>query len=322
MRAESDAEIVSRTLAGNRHAFEALILRYNRMAYAVAFARVGNHQDAEDAVQESWIQAFTTLDRLRERDRFAAWLASIVRNVSLNATRNRWRRTSLDDVGGDLMVDYRKPMEDADVHRALWTHVEAMSPEHREVLTLHYHAGMSTEEIAEWSGVPREAVKKRLQRARTTLSEQTLKTLFEPAEREEEDRRKRVMAALLILPLDWRVSPIAASHRLTASKPKTIQFLGREWTRTEWLKAGLGLAVGAVLLWCIVTWLSVPRPEPIATPQARPVTQSSNIQINSTGGKGGPVAPPAQSKPTPGTGKGSPAPPAQDSATKGQKVGK
>ncbi|MBX7256061.1 MAG: sigma-70 family RNA polymerase sigma factor, partial [Candidatus Hydrogenedentes bacterium] len=171
LRGESDAEIIRKTLAGNRHAFEALIQRYNRMAYAVAFARLGNHQDAEDAAQEGWLQAFSTLNRLRDPERFPAWLAIIVRNVSVNAGRNRWRRSSLEEVGDTLVVDFRESMENADIHRALWAQIATMTPDFREVLTLHYHAGLSTEEIADWTGLSRETVKKRLQRARSALSE-------------------------------------------------------------------------------------------------------------------------------------------------------
>ncbi len=265
MGAESDAEVIRKTLAGNRHAFEALILRYNRMAYAVAFARLGGHQDAEDAVQEAWLMAFSTLDRLREPNRFPAWLASIVRNVSINATRNQWRRRSLEEAGEPLMVDFRESIENADLHRALWAQVATMSPEYREVLTLHYHAGLSTEEIAEWAELSRESVKKRLQRARSALSEQTLQTLLEPAEREEEKRRKRVMALLLLLPVDWKSVTAAPGEKAPpVCRPELT--LGGTASRLRWFQIVLVLVVGVALLTLAAFWLKPPPPAPPLAP--------------------------------------------------------
>jgi RNA polymerase sigma-70 factor (ECF subfamily) len=287
MGAESDAEIIRKTLAGNRHAFEALILRYNRMAYAVAFARLGSHQDAEDAVQEGWLMAFSTLDRLREPNRFPAWLASIVRNVSINATRNQWRRRSLEEAGDTLMVDFRESMENADLHRALWAQVATMSPEYREVLTLHYHAGLSTEEIAEWAGLSRESVKKRLQRARSALSEQTLQTLLEPAEREEEKRRKRVMALLLLLPVDWKSIPAAPGETVPAIRRPELTPVAAAG-KLQWFHVLLAVALGVALLAIAGFWLKPPPPAPSLAPvQVSPPVELPPVDLGLGEVKGG-----------------------------------
>jgi len=247
METRTDAEVVRETLAGNRRAFETLILRYGRMGYALAFSRLGNHEEAEDAAQEAWLQAFSNLDRLRNSAQFPAWFAAIVRNVSINAARNRWRKQSLEAAEGTLMFDLRKPLEEADMHRALWMQVETMTPEFREVLTLHYHAGLGVDEMAQAIGDSREAVKKRLQRARAALSGQTLQSLLAPAERDEEERRKRVMALVLITPAHWKreTQPAGLGRR-----PKGIlkNITKRHWRRAILTVLGAA-AISGLALW-------------------------------------------------------------------------
>ncbi len=228
----SDAEIVREILGGNRHAFEVLLERHARMAYAVAFARLGRHEDAQDAVQEAALQAFQRLDRLRDPGHFKAWFATIVRNISINTAKRRWRERPLDEAREESVYDMRGQMEAADLRRALWLQIANLVPDQREVLTLHYHAGMSTQEIAGALGESREAVKKRLQRSRAALSGTTLQTLLEPAEQDEEKRRKRVMALILVAPVSWeqagRLAPtkeglpeaVTKSSLLAASRSK------------------------------------------------------------------------------------------------------
>src|SRR5207253_2520722 len=81
---ESDAELITRTLAGSEAAYAALVRRHYRAAYAVALARTGERADAEDVCHDAFIRAAERLEECRHRDRFAAWLCTIVRNVAHN----------------------------------------------------------------------------------------------------------------------------------------------------------------------------------------------------------------------------------------------
>lgn len=203
IQTESDAEVVRLTLAGNRHAFEALVGRYTRMAYAVAYARLGNREDAQDAVQEAWAQSFSSLDRLRNPEQFRSWFAAIVRNASINAARKRWRERPLEEARDQGMCEIQSQIEQNDLRQTLWAQLATLSPDHREVLGLFYYAGMTAEEIAVTSGQSREVIKKRIQRARAALDHQMLRNLYEPVDRDEDRLRKRVMALLLVLPVSW-----------------------------------------------------------------------------------------------------------------------
>jgi RNA polymerase sigma factor (sigma-70 family) len=268
----SDAEIVRLTLAGNRGVFERLLERHTRMAYAVAYARLGNHEDAQDAVQEAWVQAFQTLNRLREPEKFRGWFAVIVRNISINAAKKRRREQSLEETRGNAMYDLRNKIEEADMQRVLWSQVAALSPDHRLALTLHCHAGLSTEEIANMLGESRETIKKRLQRARTALNDQMLQNMFKPAERDEDRLRKRVMGLLFLMPVEWKNDPIQI---VFAQPVKTANVLLQLIKAKLWLSIAAGALLFSAAFSGWLFWYATPKTpiRPNAPAATRPVTQ-------------------------------------------------
>jgi RNA polymerase sigma-70 factor, ECF subfamily len=88
--ADSDENLVARARLGEAAAFEALVRRYLRPAYAVALSVVLSPADAEDVAQESLVKAFGELDQCRQPERFAGWLLQGVRNRARNLLA--WRR--------------------------------------------------------------------------------------------------------------------------------------------------------------------------------------------------------------------------------------
>src|SRR5262245_36984091 len=87
----SDATIVRRTMQGRPQAFEALVFRYQKKAYAIARALGLRAPDIDDAVQESFLQAFRDLPSLREPSSFGAWFLNVVRHVSIKELRRARR---------------------------------------------------------------------------------------------------------------------------------------------------------------------------------------------------------------------------------------
>lgn len=85
----TDAELVSRTLAGDREAFGRLYDRYARPVRAVAFGASRDAATIQDLTQESFLRAFRRLSTLRARDRFGAWLVGIARQVVREHRRRR-----------------------------------------------------------------------------------------------------------------------------------------------------------------------------------------------------------------------------------------
>lgn len=98
----ADAELVGRTLRGERAAFDVLISRYQRQAVAVSYRLLGNTNDALEVTQDAYLKAFKGLATLQKPEAFAGWLMRIVSNLSLNYRRSRKTRSQLplDDLLG------------------------------------------------------------------------------------------------------------------------------------------------------------------------------------------------------------------------------
>ena len=82
-----DGELARRARAGDAGSFALLVERHFPSARALAARLCAHPDDVDDIVQEAFLQAFAGLDRLRDPDRFGAWLAGIVRNISRAAAR-------------------------------------------------------------------------------------------------------------------------------------------------------------------------------------------------------------------------------------------
>ena len=90
-----DAALVARALRGAADAFDVLVRRYYRSAFAVALGVLGNRQDAEDVVQDAFVKAVDRLEDCREPSKFVQWLLMIVRNRALShRTYRKIRETS------------------------------------------------------------------------------------------------------------------------------------------------------------------------------------------------------------------------------------
>src|SRR3954464_3087318 len=88
----ADADLVAKTLGGDRKAFDVLILRYQRQAVAVSYRLLGNTNDALEVTQDAYLKAFKGLATLQKPGAFAGWLMRIVSNLSLNYRRSRKNR--------------------------------------------------------------------------------------------------------------------------------------------------------------------------------------------------------------------------------------
>jgi RNA polymerase sigma-70 factor (ECF subfamily) len=100
----TDGQLVTKSLGGDRKAFDQLINRYQRQAVAVSYRLLGNSHDALEVTQDSFVKAFTSLSTLQKPEAFGGWLMRIVSNLSLNFRRSRKTRSQLplDDLLGPV----------------------------------------------------------------------------------------------------------------------------------------------------------------------------------------------------------------------------
>lgn len=168
----SDGELVGLARAGDAVAFRLLVERYRPAALARA-RRVGaGPHEVDDVVQEAFLQAFLGLARLREPDRFAAWLAGIVGNVHRAAVRRREALVLLDRWPEDWHPQSRDGLADADQLdrvQALAQALDTLPPGQRGAVELFYYADLSVDQAAADLASSRGAVRVALHKARARL---------------------------------------------------------------------------------------------------------------------------------------------------------
>jgi RNA polymerase sigma-70 factor (ECF subfamily) len=170
-----DAADVRRVLSGDVDAYAALVDRYYEQCARYAVRMLGNRDDAEDALQATFLRAYRALGRYQERDRFSAWLYRILVNQcrSLAARRSQHER---------LFVREEALLLNAtDEHAATgWSGEDEefvqrvlaeLDPLLREAFLLKYIEEMSYEEMSALTGVGVSALKMRVKRAADRLRE-------------------------------------------------------------------------------------------------------------------------------------------------------
>jgi RNA polymerase sigma-70 factor (ECF subfamily) len=165
---DPDADSVARCLRGETDAFEALVLRYQRVLFNVAWRMLGDREEARDVVQGAFVKAWQKLDTFDPRRRFFSWIYRIVVNESLNA---RGRRAPFDALTADLAApggpeEHLRSREQAD---CLQTALTGLGESDREVIVLRHFAELSYADIGDALGVEEKTVKSRLHEARQRL---------------------------------------------------------------------------------------------------------------------------------------------------------
>jgi len=175
----SDADLVARSLAGNREAFGQIVARYQSLVCSLAYSATGSVSVSEDVAQETFVAAWKKLGDLRELERLRPWLCGIARNLSINRHRDGKREPthgaeSLDNLG-HLTTDEASPALQAiqrDEEAILWRALEAIPETYREPLVLFYREHQSVASVAVALDLSEDNVRMRLSRGRKLLSEQ------------------------------------------------------------------------------------------------------------------------------------------------------
>jgi RNA polymerase sigma-70 factor (ECF subfamily) len=175
-RVKSEQELIAETLAGNQDAFGALVERFSARLYNAMLHVTGMHDEAEEVVQETFVQAFIKLDTFQGQSQFFTWLYRIAFNNTLSRHRRRRPDVSLDATRDSSGVDPQDSVDAPDesllrqeridlVHRGL----RMLTDEHRTILVLREMQEFSYEEIAEVLDINLGTVRSRLSRARGQL---------------------------------------------------------------------------------------------------------------------------------------------------------
>src|SRR5262249_9048014 len=164
---------------GRTEAFAPLVRRYQDRLYNAIYRLVDNAEDAQDVVQEAFLNAYQALDSFKGDSLFFTWLYRIAFNAAVSLRRRQKVMLRL-DVGSDApgsnephdpsaVSQPGHSVEQAEAERRVQDALNRLSPEHRAVLVLKEIDGQKYEAIAEILDVPIGTVRSRLHRARLEL---------------------------------------------------------------------------------------------------------------------------------------------------------
>jgi RNA polymerase sigma-70 factor (ECF subfamily) len=182
----ADQELAARAAAGDTSAFEALVVRYGPRAYRLAYRLLGTPADAQDAVQEAFLQAFRGLSSFRAEAAFGTWLYRIVTNAALMQRRARARRAAepLELFLPRFDEDGRHAASPAELRAAAQVEerldrrllaekalagIDSLPDTYRAAFVLRDLEELPTAEVAAVLGLQPDAVRQRVHRARLML---------------------------------------------------------------------------------------------------------------------------------------------------------
>jgi RNA polymerase sigma-70 factor (ECF subfamily) len=168
-----DRDLILRCQAGDRSAFEPIVLRYNRRAAAFALGWTGNREDALELSQEAFARAYRALHRFDPSRPFYPWFHRILKNLCIDhlGRARRLHEVPLDDVA-PIASDRSSPQERAERaerRRAVWEALRRLSPMDREILILREFQGLTYAELATVLQIPKGTVMSRLHNSRKRL---------------------------------------------------------------------------------------------------------------------------------------------------------
>jgi RNA polymerase sigma-70 factor (ECF subfamily) len=198
-RTDDDLPLVRRARTGDFAAFEALVGRYERRIYSLARRIVGQAQDAEEVVQQTFLSVIEHLHEFREEALFSTWLLRIATNHALGLLRKRCRQRTVplaDDRSEEgepevphpeYIAQWRETPEQIasrhETRRLLDEALGQLDEKYRLVFLLRDVEGLSTNETAEALGISTANVKVRLLRARLMLRERLTRQFGDEATR-------------------------------------------------------------------------------------------------------------------------------------------
>lgn len=179
-----DAELAHRVGGGDTAAFEILMRRHNRTLFRTARAILRDDAEAEDALQEAYLQAYQAIGGWREEAKLSTWLARIVANEALMRLRKQARRAEIVPLQSSATLEGLNEIPDTDMNktpereaqrvemrRLLEAQIDSLPDDYRAVFMLRAVEELSVEETSTVLGIPEATVRSRLFRARSLLRE-------------------------------------------------------------------------------------------------------------------------------------------------------
>lgn len=162
MLQDDDKTLVQRFVDDHdEFAFEVLVKKYQRMVYFLALKMVGNHHDADEVAQKTFLSAYKNLARFEGRSSLKTWIFRIAMNYSKNLLRDRGRREG-EEVTERTAIAHSSVEDEIETHQRrliVRKAMENLPPRQREVLQMRAFGDMTFAEIASSIGISISAAK-------------------------------------------------------------------------------------------------------------------------------------------------------------------
>ncbi len=184
-----ETELVTRAQQGDEFAFQALYRRFARTVYTVAHHMLGNHHDADEVMQETFIRIFKNLVRLRSPQAFTAWVYQITVNLCMDyrkvRSRNRWEPLEADEerqshfelATAKWVRNPQQVLENKELLTHISSAIDSLPGQQKAVILLHEVEGLSKKMISEILECSLVTVRTNLHHARKKLRRRLLKYL-------------------------------------------------------------------------------------------------------------------------------------------------
>jgi RNA polymerase sigma-70 factor (ECF subfamily) len=184
-----ETELVTRAQQGDEFAFQALYRRFARTVYTVAHHMLGNHHDADEVMQETFIRVFKNLSRLRSPQAFTAWVYQIAVNLCMDyrktRSRNRWEPLEADEerqshfelATAKWVRNPQQVLENKELLTHISSAIDSLPVQQKAVILLHEVEGLSKKMISEVLECSLVTVRTNLHHARKKLRRRLLKYL-------------------------------------------------------------------------------------------------------------------------------------------------
>jgi RNA polymerase sigma-70 factor (ECF subfamily) len=175
----TDEDLIERFQGGDLYAFDLIVKNYKQQLLNFVFRFLGNQEEAEDVVQETFLRVFRNRSAYRRVAKFSTWIYTIAGNLARTELRRRRRRRflSISDMGVqdkdyEISAEVLNPEAQTDgalKDEIIQAEIARLSPKFREVIILRDIQELSYEEISKILRIPIGTVKSRVNRARLRL---------------------------------------------------------------------------------------------------------------------------------------------------------
>ena len=154
MDSSDDQQVIRAVMNGNVNAYSILVQQYQRPIFNLMYRVTGSYEDAKDLAQETFIKAYEKLDHFRMGARFFPWLYTIGYNHARNFVQRGkpFQQSSEEDFENNSGLDYPSQQEERVLAQIdflrIYQALEQLPLDYREAVILHYHEGLSMEDIA------------------------------------------------------------------------------------------------------------------------------------------------------------------------------